>query len=153
PPTPPAPPEGFDVFCFFDDAASMGSILINPNVDATDAGGQFTFESGTNKLKVRAGGAFPTDDALLVVNSVVAESWTLQVEAAFPTLPVDLTDLTHSHIYFGAADDAGLAGLAAGLFVSKAGLAYTGAIALDGFGNLNFGGPYQAIPGTGGLVQ
>ena len=150
PPTPPTPPAGFDIFCFFNDPMSMGSILTDPSVSTEDAGGQFSIDSLTNALVAMSGGTPPpTDDALLVISSAVPPTWTLQVVATFATLPIDFTNLTGSHIYLGAADDAGLA---AGVFVSKAGIAYSGAIALNGSGDLVLGGPFQVIPGTAGLL-
>ncbi len=45
PPVPPMPPSGFDVFCFFEDVSSMGTILTDPNVSLVDAGGQFSIVS------------------------------------------------------------------------------------------------------------
>lgn len=146
---PPDPPVGFDLFCYFDDHSSMGQILVSPSVTYQDAGGQFTIEG--NDLRVLGGGpTMPTDDAFLVVTAIVPASWTLQAIATFTTLPSDFSDIVHSHVYFGGQNATGFSG---GLFVSQAGLAYTGAVHLSGGGDLVLNGPLQVIPGTASLIQ
>lgn len=146
---PPDPPAGFDLFCFFDDHSSMGQILVSPNVTFSDAGGQFSIETGDD-LRAKSGGpSEPTADAFLLVSALVPASWTLQVIVNFTSLPVDFSDLTHAHVYFGGQN---LGGFGAGLFVTQAGLAYTGAVHLSG-GDLVLNGPIQTIPGTAGLIQ
>lgn len=145
--TAPEPPSGFDLFCFFNDAASMGAILSDPDVTTVDDEGQFDIDPVTHDLKMVSGGSPPAPtDALITVTSTVPASWSLQMVATFDSLPQDFSDIVNSHIYFGGAD---ISGLAAGLFISKAGLAYTGAAYLVA-GNLTLGGPFQPIPGTAG---
>lgn len=146
---PPDPPAGFDLFCYFDDLSSMGQILVSPNVTFVDAGGQFSIEGGDD-LRAKSGGPTdPTADAFLFVSAVVPASWTLQVIATFTSLPVDFSDLTNAHVYFGGQN---VGGFAAGLFVAQGGIAYTGAARLVS-GNLTLNGPTQVIPGTAGLIQ
>lgn len=147
---PPDPPAGFDLFCYFDDHSSMGQILVSPNVTFEDAGGQFSIEAGDD-LRAQSGGpSIPDDDAFLVVSELIPATWTLQVNMSATALPIDFSDVTHSHLYFGAQN---VGGFGAGLFVTQAGVAYTGAVRLDGGGNLTLNGPLQTIPGTAGLIQ
>ncbi len=146
---PPDPPAGFDVFCFFDDASSMGQILIQPNVTLVNSS-QFSIVTGDD-LRVESGGpSSPDDGAMLVVTANTPATWTLQVIATFNSLPHDMGDLIHSHVYFGGSNDTGLS---AGLFISQVGIAYTGAVRLDGSNNLIMNGPVQILPGTAGLIQ
>lgn len=147
--TPPEPPDGFDLFCFFDDPASMGQVLVSPSVSVVDAGGQFSIEG--DDLRVSSGGpSSPMGDAFLVVSVGVPSSWTLQVVVLFTDLPSDFSDITRSHVYLGGQNAVGLAG---GLFITQAGLGYSGAVHLSGSGDLILNGPLQVIPGTAGLIQ
>lgn len=144
----PDPPVGFDLFCFFDDHTSMGQILVSPEVTTEDAGGQFSIEG--NDLRAKSGGTDPVDDALLTVTAAVPATYTLQCIATFTALPTDFADLVHTHAYFGCQDQSGLA---AGLFITQSGIAYTGAVRLSGGGDLILNGPLQQIPGTASLVE
>jgi len=144
---PPEPPDGFDLFCFFDDPTSMGEILVSPDVSVVDAGGQFSIEG--DDLRVSSGGpTSSTDDAFLTISVGVPSSWTLQVVAMFTDLPSDFSDITHSHTYFGGQNATGFAG---GLFITQAGIGYSGAVHLAA--GLVLDGPLQVIPGTAGLIQ
>lgn len=146
---PPDPPVGFDVFCFFDDPTSMGQILIQPSVTLVNPS-QFSIVTGDDLRVLSGGPSNPDADAMLVVTATTPATWTLQVIAKFNSLPPDMGDLLHAHTYFGGANDTGLA---AGLFVSQVGIAYTGAVRLDGSNNLVMNGPVQLLPGTAGLIQ
>lgn len=151
-PPPPAPcPPRFDIYCFCD-GPTMAGILVDPHVhiNAFSDPSQFTIDPGTNDLCIRGTSTFPLDtDAFLSILYGVPDAWTLQVEATFRVLPVDLTDIVASHIYFGTADTTGLA---AGLFISAAGIAYAGAVSLSGTGSLVVNGSFQVIPGTAGSI-
>ncbi len=146
---PPDPPAGFDTFCYFDDPSSMGQILLSPFVTFVDAGGQFSIEAGSDLLMQSGGPSVPTADAFLLATAAISPSWTLQVIANFTSLPVDFSDITHVHLYFGGQN---VGGYSAGLLVSQSGIAYTGAAWLNA-GNLMLNGPVQVIPGTAGLLQ
>ena len=127
----------------------MGQILLSPYVTFVDAGGQFSIESGSDLLVKSGGPSVPTADAFLLVSTTVLPSWTLQVVASFGSLPIDFSDVTHVHLYFGGQN---VGGYSAGLFLTQSGIAYTGAVHLVG-GDLSLNGPLQVIPGTAGLIQ
>ena len=143
---PPAPPADFDLFVFYH-PSTMAGILSDPSVSASPPA-SFAI-SAYSDLCVSSGGSVPAVDALLTISSTVPETWTAQFTLLAHTLPPDFSDLVHSHVYFGVADSSGLA---AGLFVSSAGIAYAGAITLAS-GDLVLAGPFQVIPGTAGLVE
>jgi hypothetical protein len=125
----------------------MGDVLTDPRLDITNPS-QFSI-SVTNDLCVLSNGVSPTGaDAFMRLNYSVATSWSFRVDAIFSSIPVDFVNIADSHIYFGSTNSAGIA---AGLFVSSAGLAYSGSVLLEG-GVLHLGGSFQVIPGTAGLV-
>ena len=151
-PPPPAPcPPRFDVYCFCN-GPTMGGILVDPYVEITPLGSpQFTINADDDLCVQGIGTAPLAADAFLTILHGVPDAWTLQVEATFKILPVDFTDLVFAHVYFGTADTTGLA---AGLFVSAAGIAYAGAVTLSSpANNLVLNGSFQVIPGTAGAVQ
>lgn len=141
------PPDGFDIFCFFDVESSMGQILTNEQVQVGAWGNAAVGPDDTLSLV----SGLPAEGTLIfqVIESV-PQTWTLQVVVTFTHLPADFSDLVSAHAFLGATD---AAGPAAGLFFSLAGVAFAGAINHDGEGNLLLEGPYQPLPGVSGLIQ
>ena len=145
--SPPTPPTGWDIFLFWDVPDSMGSILTDPNVSS--GGGSVEIDLYNDLCLSSGGDVVPPTTAWVFIDYPVPSTWTFQATATASVLPPDFSDLAHSHVYFGAADQTGLA---AGLFVSQAGIAYAGSIAWDVDGNLELAGPFQVIPGTAGMI-
>lgn len=143
-------PDGFNIYCFFDGADSMGQILSNPSVSVVNSSA-FTIGPLTNDLVVASGGDAPNaDDAYMFIEAAVPNSWTLQVVVRGDQLPVDFSDVTQQHVYFGSVD---ANGATAGLFISTVGIAYAPLVLLNGTNDLVLDGPFQPIPGTSGLLQ
>lgn len=143
------PPDGFDIYCFFDSAASMGGILTDPSVTVTNVSA-FSIDPTTSDLVALSGGAAPNaDEAVIFIDAAVPATWTLQVIVRADTLPVDFSNLVNEHLYFGAVDHTGPA---AGLFLSSVGLAYAPLVNVVA-GDLKLVGPFQPIPGTADLFK
>lgn len=145
-PVPPTPPEGWDIYVYYEWEGSMGVILEDPNVQVV--GGAFAINLSSD-LCVRSGDPAPSTDAYMHIAALVPDSYTFQTTFVADWLPVDFSNLVYSHLYVGAANQVGFS---AGLFLSSAGIAYTGAVYLVG-GNLALSGPMQVIPGTAGLLE
>lgn len=146
PPVPPTPPEGWDIYVWFEYEHSMGDILTDPSV--TTSGGSFEINL-SNDLCIRSGDPAPETDAVFLMTSLVPASWTGQCTGTAHLLPADFSNLSQSHIYYGVAD---ATGIAAGIFISSAGIAYTGAVSFP-FGELVLTSPFQVIPGTAGMIE
>jgi hypothetical protein len=147
PPSPALCPEGYDIYCYCE-PGRMDTILVDPRIEVTHPD-QFSI-SPSNDLCVISNGVAPTNaNAFMRLNYAVTPSWTFRVDAIFGELPTDFVDVVASHIYFGSTNSTGIA---AGLFVSAAGLAYSGSISLEG-GLLHLGGSFQIIPGTAGSIE
>lgn len=145
----PQPPEGFNIYCFFESSSSMVGILTDPSVTVYNAP-DFHIGMASYDLIAESGGDAPnSDDAFLYIDAAVPSVWTMQVVVRPDVLPVDFTDLVHQHLYFGTLDQEGAA---AGLFVSSVGLAYAPRVLLSG-GDLILDGPFQPIPGTSTLFE
>lgn len=142
------PPDGFDLYCFFDDVDSMGKILEDPSVTVVNSSAFSIYPLTYDLIAVSGGSAPNADDAYLFIEAAVPNAWTLQVVVSSDQLPVDFSDLIHQHIYFGTTD---AAGASAGLFLSSVGLAYAPLVRLNGAEDLVLDGPFQPIPGTSGL--
>lgn len=143
------PPDGFDIYCFFDSPASMGGILTDPSV-TVDNPSAFSVDPANSDLIVASGGAAPnTDESFLSVDCAVPATWTMQVVLRADSLPVDFSNLVNEHLYFGTVDHAGPA---AGLFLSSVGLAYAPLVDLPA-NDLVLVGPFQPIPGTSDLFE
>lgn len=137
---------GWDIYVYYEWPDSLGAILEDPNVQVS--GGAFAINLSED-LCVRSGGAAPSTDAYMHIAAAVPASYTFQTSFVADGLPPDLSNLAASHVYVGAANQTGFA---AGLFLSSAGIAYTGAVYLAS-GTLMLTGPMQTIPGTAGLLE
>lgn len=146
PPTPPTPPDGFDIYVYYEYGPSMGAILTDPAVSTS--GGSFEINLEYD-LCIRSGAPAPSTTAIFLLTSLVPASWTYQCTGTAHQLPVDFSNLPQSHIYFGVAD---ATGIAAGLFISSAGVGYTGSVSFPG-GTLTLTSPFQVIPGTAGMIE
>lgn len=145
PSVPPIPPDSWDIYAKYASDGDLEGFLNDPAVQVV--GGAFYVRLSTD-LCVASGGSDPSTDAYMHVYAAVPESYTVQMELVVDALPADFSNLVASHIYVGAANQAGYA---VGLFLSGAGIAYTGAVYLSG-GNLCLSGPLQVIPGTAGVI-
>lgn len=141
--------EDFDVFCFRD--LSMFQILTHADVDYTPVDPQFyTPNPSTLDLEICSGGSKDPDNARLWVSKSVGDTFTVEWICKFHNLPNDFTDLTHSHIYFGATD---AAGALLGLFFSKIGVAYTGSVSFVGDVDLQLDCTFQQLPGSSAYID
>ena len=75
-----------------------------------------------------------TKTALINVGVEMPDEWSLEFTVMFDQLPIDNSDTSESHIYFGGVDNAGAS---AGLLFSKAGISYTGNVFYDASDVLN----------------
>jgi hypothetical protein len=128
----------------------MGDVLSDPDTTLVDAGGQVSVDSGTHDVVVTSGGAGSSADARVLVGKPVPGSWTLQVALLAESLPDTFGDLTLRHVFIGASDGAGPCG---GVFISRAGLAYTGAISHDGAGTMRLDSALEPLPDSQSLIQ
>lgn len=147
-PEPPEDTNDFDLFCFSE--AGLPAILADIDVNVVDGGGQLTVGGVTGDLEFRSGGSNSTDDVRLSLVKAVPQSWTLQFTLYFVALPNNFGDLASNHIFVGATDSAGPC---AGLFFSKAGVAYTGGVSHDGLGNINLDSTIETLPGSAAFIE
>jgi hypothetical protein len=145
---PPPPASVFDLFCF-EHCDSMKDILLDARVSVVDAGSQFFSNLTTCDLEIRSGDVFPDDDARLDVSESIPDEWTMEFNVRLDEIPPDFSDLVNKHIFFGTTD---ADGPCAGLFFSKAGIAYAGGIHHDGAGNMVLDSSFTLIPGTFPLI-
>lgn len=139
--------DDFDIFCFSD--TDMGDLLGDPDTTLFDAGGQVAVNGGTHDVVVSSGGGGSSADARVIVGKPVPHAWTLQVAFLGESLPDNFGDLTLRHVFIGAADDSGPC---AGLFISAAGIAYTGAISHDGAGTMRLDSALEPLPDSQHLI-
>ena len=135
----------FDVFCF-SHCVDMFNILSDPAVSTVGNGNQFIPNGVTCDLDLRSGtgSPVPDTDADLIVTQPVPNTWTIEWTAIFHNLPTDFTDVVNRHIFVGATD---ASGPCAGLFVSKGGLMYLGAVHHVA-GDIIIDSTTQVIPGS-----
>lgn len=160
------PEELCDLF-LYEDCDSMLNILVSPIIEATGDSEQFAVNypdpppppSTTCDLGILSGelgnGAFSTKNAYItaVPPAGIDDVFTVEINVLQEELPADFTDLANKHFAFGVTDTTGVC---AAVFVSKAGLAYTGAFHHSpphpSAGTLILDGSLQIIPGTAPFV-
>jgi len=150
-------PSPFDLFCFTH-CASMLYVLESPITTPTGAAEQLPLEyptsSGSCDLGLLSGdlsdSGFLTDVASIsaVPFSDIPNKWTMEWTVRFERLPADFTDLVNNHVFFGASD---ALGPVAGVFISQAGIAYTGSVHYD-TGTLILDTPVQVLPDSASLI-
>lgn len=136
----------FDIFCFTD--LAMEQVLLADNVSTVGNGACFAPNATTQDFEIGSGGAFPTDDARLIIAEPIPQTFTVEWVVKMSDIPNDFTDLVNWHIYFGCYD---AAGPLVGLFFSKVGVAYTGSVSFPG-DNLQLDATFQVIPGSADYV-
>jgi hypothetical protein len=136
---------GFDIYSFT--GPGLGGILVDPDVRVVDAGGQFDFAG--DDLIIRSGGIHSPESARLYVTTSVPESFTFEAVATFASLPNDFTHLTEAHAFIGVAD---ASGPCAGLFFSKVGVAYAGAVSHSGAGVLSVDSALEILSESSSLI-
>lgn len=136
----------FDIFCV-GPCGPMAVILTHPEVTTFGDGASFTI--GVNQDLVISSGATISQDARLAFNVPVPPTFTLDFTCQFVDLPPDFNDLVNEHIYVQGSDSAGPT---FGLFFSKIGMAYVGAVHHDGGGNLVVDSAVQPLPNSQVLV-
>lgn len=141
--------EPFDIYCV-GPCGPMSALLTHLEVTAIGDSGQFLIDGPSLDLKIGSGSPYVTTQAQLLINTGVPGAFTLEFTAAFTKLPNNFSDLVHNHIFVGASDSQGNS---AGLFFSKSGLIYTGAVHVDGLGDLVLDSPTQALPNSQLLVE
>lgn len=96
-----------------------------------------------------SGGSFPASNQAATIATPVPASFTAQWTLRLDTLPADFTDVEDDHIFVGAQSPDGSV---FGLFISAAGLAYTGGVSYSA-GYLQPDAALIPIPGSDDLVQ
>jgi len=139
----------FDIYCV-GPCGPMSALLTHLEVTAIGDGGQFIIDGPSLDLKIGSGAPYVTTQAQLQIDTGVPGAFTLEFTAAFTKLPNNFSDLVHNHIFVGTSDSQGNS---AGLFFSKSGLIYTGAVHVDGLGDLVLDSPTQALPNSQLLVE
>lgn len=140
--------ELFDLYCF-GPCGPMSGILTHVEVTAIENGPQFTIDGATLDLVVDSGGAASSDDAQLYISTPVPEKFTVEWTVFFSALPPNFNSLVSNHLYFGVSD---AAGSCFGLFFSRVGVAYSGAVHING-ADLVLDGPLQLLPGSAPLIS
>ena len=138
----------FDVYCV-GPCGPISVLLTYAQVSTIGNALQFPIDFSTMDQEMASGGTYPTTDAAIIISDTVPENFTLEFTVDFEHLPPDFTNLVDSHAFFGAFSPA--AG-SAGLFFSKIGIAYTGALHIDGAGDLVLDTPVQELPGSQTIV-
>lgn len=144
---PTVPP--FDIYCV-GPCGPISTILTHPEVTTAGSPAQFPVDLGTLDQEMISGGSFPTSDAVMFISKTIPEDFTFEFTAIWKDLPSDFGDLVRRHSYFGTFD---AAGGCVGLFFSKIGILYTGAVHLDGLGDLILDTATQPLPDSQLLVS
>jgi len=99
-----------------------------------------------------SGGAYPpTEQDLTITGVTVPATFTIEYRVNFKMLPDNFSSTEDDHIYLSATD---IQGPCFGLFVSKAGLRYTGSVHIDlGTGDLITDHPVQDLPGSATYIE
>lgn len=140
----------FDLFAIAS-GSDMAAFLTYDGVTTQGDGSHFHTDGTTSDLIIGSGGTYPdTTDAAVIVDIGVPDAWTIEFNILESHLPPNLSDLVNSHVFIGASDPSGVC---AGLFISAAGLAYTGAIHFDSSNNIVLDTPVQLLPDSQLLVE
>jgi hypothetical protein len=130
--------------------SEMAAVLTYTGVSTQGNGGQFNTDGPTSDLIIGSGGTYDLLDASVAFNVAVPEAWTFEFNIKGSHLPPNFSGIIDSHIFLGSSDNNGVC---AGVFLSKAGLAYTGAVHIDGSGDMVLDTPVQPLPDSSLLVE
>lgn len=136
----------FDIYCF-SDCASIGTLLTRLEVECIEPG-QLGLDPATGDVLLQSGASAASETAQIVVHARVPTVFTLEWTARFDSLPPNFRSLGTNHVFFGCFD---AQGPVAGLFVSRVGIAYAGAVHLSN-GQLVLDGPFQVLPDSQQIV-
>lgn len=139
----------FDIYCV-GPCGPMSVILTYDEVSEFGGAGALLVDPITQDQLLSSGGANPTTDAYLLITTSVPQQFTLDLTCEFHSLPTNFADLVHRHIFFGVTD---AAGPCAGLFFSKVGIGYVGAVHFDGSDNLVLDSTFEQLPNSQTLVS
>jgi hypothetical protein len=139
----------FDVYCV-GPCGPISVLLTYDEVMVVGGDTQFPVDIATMDQDLASGGAYPTTDAAIFINVAVPENFTFEFTVNFAHLPADFTDIINRHAYFGSFSPPGGC---VGLFFSKIGIAYTGAVHLNGANSLVLDTPVQDLPNSQVLVS
>lgn len=137
----------FDIFCY-----CGGAIENLQSATAVDSGGdpsQFVPDTPTGSLIIGSGGTYVATSAWATISALVPQAFTFETVVRFLDLPPAFNNITNEHLFFGASDTQGNA---VGLFVSKIGLTYAGAVHHLG-STLVVDSPLQALPNSDLLTE
>lgn len=136
----------FDIFCYSD--ATAPDLLSDIDTHLTAVGGQVAVVGDT--IALASGGGEPTSDLRLEVDKAVPAAWTLQFTCTLEDLPLNFGGLADNHVFFGASDSAGPC---SGIFISAAGLSYTGAVSHDTSGTMRLDSALEPLAGSDAFVE
>jgi hypothetical protein len=150
-PLPAAPP--FDIYCV-GPCGQITYLLSHPEVStvlAAGSTGQFpisTDPSTAGDQLIASGGVAPATGASIIINDAVPENFTLEYTLWFYNLPANFSNMAEEYFFVGASSENGSC---CGLFFSKVGIAYTGAVHLEG-ASLVLDSPLETLPNSQTLV-
>ncbi|WP_394831649.1 hypothetical protein LVJ94_34565 [Pendulispora rubella] len=144
---PTAPP--FDIYSF-GTQRPMADLLAHPEVEAVEQGAQITVEPATLDIVVGSGGPLADSAAQIYVHVPVPSSVTLECTATLTSLPAGFATVARTHAFVGIFD---ATGPVLGLFLSKAGMAYSGSCHVASSGDLVLDGPLQPLAGSDALFD
>lgn len=130
--------------------SEMAAILTYTGVTTQGNGSQFNTDGSTSDLIIGSGGTYQLLDASVAVGVAVPDAWTFQFNIKESHLPPNFSDLTFNHVFLGTSDNNGNC---AGVFISRAGIAYSGAIHINGSGEMVNDTPVQPLPDSQFLVE
>jgi len=120
-------PSDCDILAFADDGPSppsMPSLLVYPGVITTP----YVPPGYSIPVTVPPLSSLSVTNAYITIPVAVPNVWSLEWTVTLNALPIDFLDIVNHHAYVGGAD---AAGPVAGLFISKAGVLYTGSVHFD----------------------
>lgn len=128
----------------------MSVLLTYDEVEQVSVSGQLAVDPVTLDQLLVSGGVVASTDVRIYVNTTVPQVFTFDFTVRFDKLPTDFTNLVNSHIFLGVTD---AAGPCVGLFFSKVGIAYAGAIHHDVVGNMVLDSVLQPLANSQLLVS
>lgn len=139
----------FDIYCV-GPCGPISTLLLHPEVSTLGNGTQFPIDGVTMDQEVNSGGTYNTADAAIIISEGVPQNFTYEFTYKSSSLPADFSDLVNRHFFSGTFS---APGACVGLFFSQVGILYTGAVHINGSGDLVLDTPVQLLPNSQVLVS